>query len=108
MLSYARGTWGHSSERAQEILDYVKNKILTNDTWVAAEQQNAIDRDRTFEIQLMHAANWQLHRKDGCKYCDEKVEEVEETPTPTPTTTPNPQVVLVKLMGDKIQTRLIM
>lgn len=68
-IDYAKDKWGYSEEQAQELLDYVYDKILDNQTWMASEQEKAIENDKPFFEQLMGAANWQLYKKEGCKYC---------------------------------------
>lgn len=68
-IDYAKDKWGYSEEQAQELLDYVYDKILDNQDWMAGEQEKATRDDQPLFEQLMDAANWQLYKKEGCKYC---------------------------------------
>tara|TARA_R100001443_G_C3351338_1_gene176930 strand:+ start:711 stop:1688 length:978 start_codon:yes stop_codon:yes gene_type:complete len=73
LLSYCKDEWGYSTEQCQELLDYAYDKILNNPTWMAGEQQKSVENERPLAEQVMHAANWQLYGKEGCKYCPDEV-----------------------------------
>ena len=78
-IDYCKDRWGYSTEQCEELVDYAIRKIIPNETWMQSEMEKATENDRTLNEQVMHAANWQLYKKDGCKYC------VEETPEPVGT-----------------------
>ena len=69
-IAYCKDKWGYSTEQCQELVDYAVSKIITNETWMQGEMEKAEENDRSLNDQVMHAANWQLYKKEGCKYCD--------------------------------------
>lgn len=82
-MSYCKDEWGYSTEQCDELIDYAVSKIIPNEDWMMGEMEKATEANRTVSEQLMRAANWQLYRKDGCKYCVDEVPETTTTPEGT-------------------------
>ncbi len=82
-LDYIKEEWNLTGSKAQEIVDYVNDKILKNDTWIMKVEENAALKDRLYHDQLLHEARWMLYRNEpDCKYCEGEDDVVVLPPPP--------------------------
>jgi predicted nucleic acid-binding Zn-ribbon protein len=67
-LAYIQSEFGLEAEKASEIMDYINDSILPNEEWMAKIEAKSIEKNRTFELQLIHDAHYMLYKKEGGKY----------------------------------------